>query len=51
MEAAKKLRDAAFEKNSLDNISVIIVYLAESFLNISNDYFVFYVNHTIIQNV
>ena len=31
--AAKKLRDAAFENNSLDNISVIVVFLSEAFAN------------------
>ena len=33
LQAAKKLRDQAFEKNSLDNISVIVVFLAEAFAN------------------
>lgn len=31
LQAAKKIRDTAFEKNSLDNISVIVVFLAEAF--------------------
>ena len=31
--AAKKLRDTAFEMNSLDNISVIVVFLSEAFAN------------------
>lgn len=33
LQAAKKLRDQAFERNSLDNISVIVVFLAEAFAN------------------
>ncbi|KAH0792522.1 protein phosphatase 2C [Histomonas meleagridis] len=33
MTAAKSLRDAAFEMNSLDNISVIVVFLAEALAN------------------
>ncbi|KAH0793954.1 protein phosphatase 2C [Histomonas meleagridis] len=33
LTAAKKLRDMAFEKNSLDNISVIVVFLAEALAN------------------
>jgi protein phosphatase len=31
LAAAKKLRDQAYEKGSLDNISVIVVFLAEAF--------------------
>ena len=33
LTAAKKLRDRAFELNSLDNISVIVVFLSEVFAN------------------
>ncbi|OHT10744.1 protein phosphatase 2C [Tritrichomonas foetus] len=33
LQAAKKLRDQAFERNSLDNISVIVVFLSEAFAN------------------
>lgn len=31
--AAKKLRDTAFEKGSLDNISVIVIFLGDAFSN------------------
>ncbi|KAH0790513.1 protein phosphatase 2C [Histomonas meleagridis] len=37
LNAAKKLRDAAFELNSLDNISVIVVFLAEAFAHKENN--------------